>query len=96
MPSWKLHRWWDVGWEGYDCVEKRKNEGLARVVLPLHCHLPRLGCPFLRHLRQAYRRVSVVASSRVFWEAWLSVECVVFLQLTLWNVKRKLDEAREQ
>lgn len=80
-------------------MEKRKNMGLARmlsVVLPLHCHLPRLGCPFLRHLRQAYQHRSVVASSRVFWEASWSVGCLVFLQLTLRNVKKKRDGAEEQ
>jgi len=63
-------------------VEKRKDKGLARVlsvVLPLHSHLPRLGCLVLRHQRQAYQRMRVVVSSQVFWEAWLSVVCSVFV-----------------
>ena len=69
------------------CVEKRKDKGLARVlggVLPLHCHLPRLGCLFLRHQHQACQRMrDDVASSQVFWEAWLSVVCSVFVQLSV-------------
>lgn len=74
------------------CVEKRKDKGLARVlggVLPLHCHLPRLGCLFLRHQRQAYQRMwDGVVSSQVFWEAWLSVVCSVFVQSSVWNVTK--------
>ena len=73
-------------------VEKRKDKGLARVlggVLPLHCHLPRLGCLFLRHQRQAYQRMwDGVVSSQVFWEAWLSVVCSVFVQSSVWNVTK--------
>jgi hypothetical protein len=74
------------------CVEKRKDKGLARVlsgVLPLHCHLPRLGCLVLRHQRQAYQRMrDVVVSSQVFWEAWLSAVCSVFVQSFVWNVTK--------
>jgi hypothetical protein len=78
-------------WERLCCVEKRKDKGLARVlsvVLPLHCNHPRLGCSGLRHLRQAYHRMRVVASSRGFWEASLSVVCSVILQLFVWNVRK--------
>jgi hypothetical protein len=72
-------------------VEKRKDKGLARVlsvVLPLHSHLPRLGCLFLRHRGQAYQRTRVVVSSQVFWEAWLSVMRSVFVQSSMWNVTK--------
>jgi hypothetical protein len=69
-------------------VEKRKDKGLARVVLPLHCHRPRLGCPFLRHLDRALHRRRVGSSFLVFWEAWLLVGCFVFLCDSVWNVKK--------
>lgn len=70
-------------WVGRLCrVEKRKGEGLAQVlsvVLPPRCHHPRLDCLFQRHLRLIDRHMGAGSSFLVFWEAFLSVWCSVFL-----------------
>jgi hypothetical protein len=90
-------------WSGrFWCEEKRKDKGLARVVsvvLPLHGHRPRLGCLFLRHLRQAWQCTRVVASFRDFWEAYWSVVCSPFLwiyRVCVWNVKKDEDGEKDE
>ena len=49
------------------CVQAANGRfsALLRVVLPLHCHHPRLGFPFLRHLLLAFHHSLAGVSSLV-------------------------------
>lgn len=73
------------------CVEKRKDKGLAQVVLPLHCHRPRLGCLSLRHLRLGDHRTSAGFSFLVFCEA-CCVSSVLSVMLICWFGVRNVRE----
>lgn len=69
--SWKMHVVLRVGLQ--DSVLRKfgvraangRFSAVLRVVLPLHCHHPRLGFPFLRHSLLAFLRSLIDASSLV-------------------------------